>query len=63
MADDGVFGPITLKAINGMSITDVLMRFNARRLWFYTALSTWPTYGKGWTNRVATNLDFAAEDS
>lgn len=63
VADDGVFGPITLKAINSMSVTDVLMRFNARRLWFYTALSTWPTYGKGWTNRVATNLDFAAEDS
>ena len=63
VADDGKFGPLTISAINAMTVTDVLMRFNAQRLRFYTSLSTWPTYGKGWTNRVSVNLDYAAEDS
>jgi len=63
VADDGIIGPRTLAAVKAMSVTDVLMRFNAQRLRFYTSLSTWPTYGKGWANRVAGNLDFAAEDA
>jgi lysozyme family protein len=63
VADDGQIGPRTLAAVKAMSVTDVLMRFNAQRLRFYTSLSTWPTYGKGWTNRVAGNLDYAAEDA
>lgn len=63
VADDGKVGPMTIAAVKAMSVTDVLMRFNARRLRFYTSLSTWQTYGKGWTNRVAGNLDYAAEDS
>jgi len=63
VADDGLIGPRTVLAIKSMSVTDVLMRFNAQRLRFYTSLSTWQTYGKGWTNRVAGNLDFASEDA
>lgn len=63
VADDGNIGPLTIRAVRGMSTTDVLMRFAAQRLRFYTSLSTWPTYGKGWTNRVAGQLDYAAEDS
>ena len=63
VADDGNIGPLTLRAVRAMSTTDVLMRFAAQRLCFYTSLSTWPTYGKGWTNRVAGQLDYAAEDS
>lgn len=63
VADDGNIGPMTINAVKAMSVTDVLMRFNAQRLRYYTSLSTWPTYGKGWTNRVAGNLDFAAEDA
>lgn len=63
VADDGRIGPITLASVKAMSVTDVLMRFNGQRLRYYTLLSTWPTYGKGWTNRVAGNLDYAAEDA
>ncbi len=63
VADDGMIGPRTLAAVNGMSVTDVIMRFNAQRLRYYTSLSKWGTYGKGWTNRVAGNLDYAAEDA
>lgn len=63
VADDGKIGPRSLAAIKAMTVPDVLLRFNAQRLRFYTSLSTWPTYGKGWTNRVAGNLDYASEDA
>ena len=63
VADDGIFGPITLAKILQTDLNDVLLRFNAQRLKFYTALSTWPTYGKGWTRRVAGQLEYAAQDN
>lgn len=63
VADDGQIGNVTLAAVKAMSVTDVLMRFAAQRLRYYTSLSTWPTYGKGWTNRVAGDLDYASEDA
>lgn len=63
VADDGSIGPMTLRAVRAMTVTDVLMRMTAQRLRFYTSLSTWQTYGKGWTNRVAGQLDYAAEDA
>ena len=63
MADDGNIGPLTIAAVQAMPATDVLMRFAAQRLRFYTSLSNWPAYGKGWTNRVAGQLDYAAEDA
>jgi len=46
-----------------MSVTDVLARFNAERLDFYTKLTKWPTFGKGWARRVAGNLRYGAEDA
>lgn len=63
VADDGVVGRITLAAVHALSVTDVLSRFNAERLEFYTKLSTWPSFGKGWARRVVGNLKYAAEDS
>lgn len=63
VADDGAVGPVTLAAVRAMSAPDVLARFNAERLDFYTRLSTWPTFGKGWARRVAGNLRYAAEDA
>jgi lysozyme family protein len=63
VADDGQIGPMTIRAVRAMDVNDLLLRFNAQRLRYYTSLSTWPTYGKGWTNRVAGNLDYASEDN
>ncbi|CAM5288776.1 glycoside hydrolase family 108 protein [Eoetvoesiella caeni] len=63
VADDGVVGPVTLTAVRAESVTDVLSRFNAERLEFYTKLSTWPSFGRGWARRVVGNLKYAAEDS
>ncbi len=62
VADDGVLGSISHAAINRIPPTDIVLRFNAERLDFYTKLSTWPSFGKGWVRRIATNLRFAAED-
>lgn len=63
VVDDGHVGPKTLAAIQAMSVTDMLMRFIAARLRFWTRLSTWPAFGRGWANRAADALDFAAIDA
>lgn len=63
VADDGRWGPISQAAANAMSETDTLFRLNGERLDFYTRLSTWSVFGKGWARRIAGNLRYAAEDS
>ena len=63
VADDGRVGPFTIRAVQAMDGNDVLMRFCAQRLRYYTSLSKWPKFGRGWTNRVAGQLDYAAEDN
>lgn len=60
---DGVIGPKTMEAVNAHDLNDVILTLTAERLRFYTSLSTWSTYGKGWTNRVADNLKYAAQDN
>lgn len=62
-ADDGIVGPMTLAAVDEMTVTDVLMRFNAERLDFYASLITFSTFGRGWTRRVAENLRHGATDA
>lgn len=63
VADDGHWGPMSAARLASMDKNDVLMRFIGQRLRFWTALSTWPTFGKGWANRAATDLDYAAGDN
>lgn len=62
-ADDGNVGPITVALIKQMSVTDVLVRFNAERLEFLSKLTTWERFGRGWARRIAGNLRYAAEDA
>lgn len=61
--EDGQMGPRSIAAVRSMPASDVVLRFSAQRLRFYTSLSTWGTYGKGWTNRVAGQLEFGAADT
>ena len=63
VADDGHWGPVSQRAARGASESDTIMRLLAQRLRFLTRLSNWPKAGKGWVNRIATNLDYGAEDS
>lgn len=60
---DGVVGPFTIAAITRKSLPDVLALFNAERIEFYTKLSTFEVFGRGWMNRVAKNLRYAAGDT
>ncbi|MEJ7746337.1 MAG: glycosyl hydrolase 108 family protein, partial [Luteimonas sp.] len=53
VADDGVFGSVTLGAIKCACAADLILKFNSERLLFYTNLSTFGTFGKGWVRRVA----------
>lgn len=62
-ADDGHWGPASEAKLATVELNDVLLRFNAQRLRFYTSLKNWGTYGAGWTNRVAGNLDYASQDN
>lgn len=61
--DDGIIGKLTIQAINKAELNDILLKFNAERLKYYTSLSTWSRYGKGWTLRVAGQLHYAAVDN
>ena len=58
--EDGIMGPATLRAAQAMEVNVAIMLYNANRLTFYTSLSTFATFGKGWTNRVANNLKLGA---
>lgn len=61
--DDGHIGPVTMASINAMDVNDVVMRFNAERIEFYTRLATFATFGRGWCNRVAANLRYGSKDN
>lgn len=53
---DGVLGPLTLQAIQSMPAPRFVARFNGQRLAFMAALTTWPTFSRGWALRIAENL-------
>lgn len=61
--DDGIIGPKTLAAVKAMDQNDIVFKFNAERLEFYTKLGTWATFGRGWTRRIAGNLRWSANDN
>lgn len=63
VADDGIVGDLTIKAIKKLPENDLLLRLNAERIRFFTKLSTFGTFGKGWMNRVSDNLRYAAQDN
>jgi len=64
VADDGVIGANTLRAINSRSVQNLVFEFNGARISFYTAIAKpqFDRFGKGWMNRVAQNLRYAAND-
>lgn len=56
---DGAIGPITLKAIEKRQAFP--MAFLANRLQFFTYISTWDHYGKGWSRRIVTQMKEVAD--
>lgn len=61
--DDGVLGNQTLAAVNAMDKNDVILKFNAERIEFFTNIKTFNVFGRGWMRRVAGNLRWAATDN
>lgn len=53
---DGVIGPITLRAAREADPMAIVARFNGHRLSHLADLATWPTFGRGWARRIASNL-------
>lgn len=53
---DGLIGPQTIAAVQATPPWQFILRWNSIRLRYYTSLKTWPTFGKGWANRIANNL-------
>ena len=58
---DGVIGPQTLAAVATQDIYRLICGYNAARLAFLAKLSTWPDFGRGWSNRIANNLGLASK--
>ena len=53
---DGDIGPATMAAAARIEPWRLLARFNGWRLDFINDLPTWPSFGRGWTQRIAENL-------
>lgn len=60
--DDGIIGPITLHEVRKQPLFALINLFNAERIKFYTRISNFNTFGRGWMNRVSGNLKYAADD-
>ena len=49
---DGQIGNQTIEAIKKIAPSDLIERFSETKINFYKSLVTFPTFGKGWLNRV-----------
>jgi lysozyme family protein len=56
VGDDGVLGPMTIKAAQNCYAMDTAVKLTATRLDFMTSLPTWGAFGKGWARRIAAIL-------
>ena len=55
--DDGVIGPITIRAANALSPDGLKRKVLAQRLRFMATLSNWTAFGRGWANRISDLLE------
>ena len=55
VSEDGIIGPATLGAASAVG-ADIGSRYSGVRLKFMTDLPTWPSFGRGWAMRIASNL-------
>lgn len=51
--DDGVIGPITIRAASSLHSDGLKRRILAQRLRFMATLANWPAFSRGWANRIA----------
>jgi lysozyme family protein len=53
---DGIIGPMTIKAVRQSIPSVTATRLNGIRLLFMTNQPNWSSFGKGWARRIASNL-------
>lgn len=53
---DGLIGPRTIAAANAADGARSAAVYCGVRLQFMTDLKTWPSFGRGWARRIASNL-------
>jgi lysozyme family protein len=58
---DGAIGPQTLRHVNLHDAEDLIRQLHDMRQKFYESLSTFDTFGKGWTRRNNETLEQALE--
>ena len=61
VAPDGKIGPLTLEAVHKWDSVKLIEKLCANRLAFLKRLSTWDTFGKGWSRRVSEVLHLAKD--
>jgi len=61
---DGIIGNQTLSKAKNYDQTKLAILYIKERLSFYTSLSrnNWTNFGLGWMRRMATNIEYLAED-
>jgi len=60
--EDGIIGPATLKALEAkQNKADVIRQLGEERLKYYKSLSTFDTFGRGWTKRTEETTQKALE--
>jgi lysozyme family protein len=63
VADDGHVGEVTIAKVNATDLNDLLFLYFSFEIRYYTSLSKWADFGKGWMNRVAQMLTYCAKDN
>ena len=58
---DGIIGPVTVKAIQDTNAEEFINNFTNAKESFYRSLANFPTFGRGWLNRVAKSKRIAEE--
>ena len=58
---DGHIGPMTIQAVHDMLPEDVVVKMHSTRQEFYEGLSTFDTFGRGWSRRNDETLEAALE--
>jgi len=61
VVQDGGIGPRTLEMLEGQDTKEVLDKMHLKRQGFYEGLSTFDTFGKGWTRRNKEALEEALQ--
>lgn len=54
---DGTLGPVTQQAVNMAAPQPTRQKMVGNRLRFMTNLSSWPSFSKGWSRRIAAILE------